>query len=154
MASYAAQISALQGQINALNTQINRINESCESLQDFKAVVEKSQMDYQSCMSAKKSTLSQVLPYCVNTKCNTEYEEGMDTRLNGVGAASVSATYVAFLGAIIIKIALYKAQVASLNAMIQRHNTSISNLREQERLEQERLERERLERESQAQNTQ
>ena len=54
MASYAAQISALQGQINALNTQINRINESCESLQDFKAVVEKSQMDYQSCMHERQ----------------------------------------------------------------------------------------------------
>lgn len=154
MASFAAQISSVRGLINAYQAQLNSTNESLESLQRFKTVIERSQSDYHSCMSAKKSALGQVEPYCVNTKCNTKYKEGMSTRLNGIGAVSVSVTYVAFLAAINVKIGLYRARISSLNSMIQNCNNTIRNLQEQQRLENERLERERQERERQAQNQQ
>lgn len=154
MASYAARISSLQGMINAYQSQISRANEAMESLQAFKGVIERYQSDYHSCMSAKKSALAQVDPYCVNTECNAKYQEGMSTRLNGIGALSVSATYIAFLAAINARILLYRTQMSSLRSMINSCNNSINSLREQERQENERLERERQERERQAQNQQ
>lgn len=136
MISYANRILVLQHTIRSCQNNLDKASRSLESLERFQREIQMAQSDFHDCMQQKKNILRQADAYKIHTKCICRYQDGLDTRLNGIGASSISVTYSAWLIAIAARIIAYRTEIAAQQALIGSYTRSIHDLEEQQRSEQ------------------
>ncbi|HJA25938.1 MAG TPA: hypothetical protein H9795_07745 [Candidatus Fournierella merdigallinarum] len=129
MTDYSAEISSLSEQISSCQSSLDKATKACESLEQFKRVIENAQSDFHNCMAQKNVALDLTERYSVNTESVKKYCDGMDSRLNGIGARGVEAAYLMFLVAINGKLVLYRTRISHYESLISSYNNAIDDLR-------------------------